>query len=275
MHRVRRREVSRLWSPASLGSHEVSGRLMRRYKPNMFLIDFADEQQVFASASYLETWRLKYFVTNRRVIAQLLVMYNFFFLSLLSNFGLMEWNLMDKSPAVQFPISTSNWWWCQIFNSWTAKLLFNQNTLFHMAKPFSKILIKTHHIINWTASWVWKPDIVIVSVFKIRVLWTQEVADSFVTTHNAKCNKWKPCKDISAKGTIYQTPSAWKSWCGVHCASRCIKNIGIQVSSYLLFNINFFFAFYLYSTPDFVELHILAIIPKGVLCKYDLDNSEW
>lgn len=51
---------------------------MRRYKPNMFLIDFADEQQVFASASYLATQRLKYFVTNRRVIAELLEMYIFF-----------------------------------------------------------------------------------------------------------------------------------------------------------------------------------------------------
>lgn len=44
----------------------------------MFLIDIADEQQVFASASYLATQRLKYFVTNRRVIAELLEMYSFF-----------------------------------------------------------------------------------------------------------------------------------------------------------------------------------------------------
>ena len=38
----------------------------------MFLIDFVDEQHVFASAGYSATPRLKYLVTNRRVITALL-----------------------------------------------------------------------------------------------------------------------------------------------------------------------------------------------------------
>lgn len=40
----------------------------------MFLIDFVDEQHVFASAGYSATPRLKYLVTNRRVITALLEM---------------------------------------------------------------------------------------------------------------------------------------------------------------------------------------------------------
>ena len=45
----------------------------------MFLIDFVDEQHVFASAGYVATLRLKYLVTNRRVITVLLEMYKFYF----------------------------------------------------------------------------------------------------------------------------------------------------------------------------------------------------
>lgn len=45
----------------------------------MFLIDFVDGQHVFASAGYLATPRLKYRVTNRRVIVALLEMYKFDF----------------------------------------------------------------------------------------------------------------------------------------------------------------------------------------------------
>lgn len=52
---------------------------MERHKLNMFLIDFVDEQYVFASTGYLATARLQYLVTNRRVIAVLLEMYKIYF----------------------------------------------------------------------------------------------------------------------------------------------------------------------------------------------------
>lgn len=45
----------------------------------MFLIDSVDEKHVFASAGYLATPRLKYLVTNRRVITAPFEMYKFNF----------------------------------------------------------------------------------------------------------------------------------------------------------------------------------------------------
>lgn len=45
----------------------------------MFLIDSVDERHVFASAGSLATPRLKYLVTNRRVITALREMYKFHF----------------------------------------------------------------------------------------------------------------------------------------------------------------------------------------------------
>ncbi len=70
----------------------------------MFLIDFVDEHHVFASAGYLATLRLKYLVTNRRVITALLKMDKFPLM--LSNVGIKMCMLMDKGPAVQFPVCT-------------------------------------------------------------------------------------------------------------------------------------------------------------------------
>lgn len=72
----------------------------------MFLI--VDEQHVFASAGYLATQGLKDLVSNVRIIGALLERYNFYFPFLLSNVGPKLYKLMDKSPAVQFPVSTSN-----------------------------------------------------------------------------------------------------------------------------------------------------------------------
>lgn len=53
-HVVWERAASRLWSPASHRSREGSCRLMVRHKPNMFLIDSADESK---SLLLLVTWQ--------------------------------------------------------------------------------------------------------------------------------------------------------------------------------------------------------------------------
>lgn len=50
----------------------------------MFFIGFVDEQLVSASAGNLATQRLKYYVTNRRVITALLEIYKFFTFSTFS-----------------------------------------------------------------------------------------------------------------------------------------------------------------------------------------------
>lgn len=41
---------------------------------------------------------------------------------------------MDKSPTVQFPVSTSKWWSCHVWSSWTYEQLsycYNWNTFLH------------------------------------------------------------------------------------------------------------------------------------------------